>query len=49
MAGYQTNSLLPGMMSVLISQGLVNESLRLPHKLEDNLSRGRSKLQIGGS
>lgn len=36
------------MMSVLISQGLVDESLRLPHKLEDNLSREADRSSKSG-
>lgn len=48
MSWYQANSLLAGMMSVLISQGLVDESLQLPHKLEDNLSREADRRSKSG-
>lgn len=36
------------MMSVLISQGLVDESLRLHHKPEDNLSREADRSSKSG-
>lgn len=37
------------MMSVLISQGLVDESLRPPHKPEDHLSQEADRTSKSGS
>lgn len=48
MAWYQTNSLLPGMTSVLMSQGPVDKNLRLPDKLDDNLSRKADRSSKSG-